>query len=177
MASSRSSFYGLIIALILAGNAALAQAADWQKVSPPDTGLVIEMPGEPKASNQKIDTVAGEIEVTLYILEVDGLAYLVNSTSIPPNAPKATIEERLNGARDGAVQNTKGKLVSEKKIKVGVNQGRDLIIEKEEDGIFIHARIVMVGRKLVQALAVNKNKEPNADTTRFLSSLQIVKDE
>lgn len=167
----------MVFTLIFAAAASTAQAAEWKKVSPPGTGLVIEMPGEPQASTQSVDTVAGKIEIVLYVLEVEGLAYLVNSTSIPPNAPMATIEERLNGARDGAVQNTKGKLVSEKKIKVGVNQGRDLVIEKEDDGIFIHARIVMVGKKLVQALAVNKSKEPTADTTRFLSSLQIVKGE
>ncbi|MFO0818267.1 MAG: hypothetical protein U1A77_10020 [Pirellulales bacterium] len=131
MSSPRSLAGGVLVCFFLGFFATHAHAAEWQKVSPPGTDLVIEMPGEPKASNQKIDTVAGQIEVTLYILEVDGLAYLVNSTSIPPNAPMATIDERLNGARDGALQNTKGKLVSEKKIKVGVNQGRDLVIEKE----------------------------------------------
>ncbi len=177
MSSPRSLAVNLLVCLVLGLFVTGVQGAEWQQVSPPGTDLVIEMPGEPKAMTQKIDTAAGEIEVVLYILEVEGLAYLVNSTSIPPDAPMATIDERLNGARDGALQNTQGKLVSEKKIKVGVNQGRDLVIEKEGEGIFIHARIVMVGRRLVQALAVNRTKVASADTSRFLNSLQIKKSE
>ncbi|MFO0868554.1 MAG: hypothetical protein U0935_06355 [Pirellulales bacterium] len=151
-----------------------SRAADWKVVSPEGADLSVEMPGEPQASRQKVDTVVGPIEIVLHILEVDGAAYLVNSTTIPPNAPEATIEERLNGARDGAVKNSKGKLLEEKKIKLGVNQGRELLIE-QPDGLYVRARVFMVGRRLVQAVTVTKSKEATDDVQRFFDSLKVIK--
>ena len=166
----RASF----LCLALSAIASSVAAAEWKLIAPEGADLTCEMPGEPKASNQTVETAVGPIEVILHILEVPEGAYLVNSTTIPPNAPAATIEERLNGARDGAVKNSQGKLLTETKIKLGVNQGRELLIE-QGSGLFVRARVFMAGKRLVQVVAVTKTKEPTPDVTRFLDSLKLVK--
>ncbi len=170
-------FLGVRVSLLFLTLSAIGSsvgADEWKLIAPEGADLTCEMPGAPKASNQKVDTAVGPIEVILHVLEFEGGAFLVNSTTIPPNAPAATIEERLNGARDGAVKNSQGKLLEEKKIKLGVNQGRELLIE-QGSGLFVRARVYMAGKRLVQVVAVTKSKEATPDVTRFLDSLKLVK--
>ena len=149
-------------------------AQEWKAIKPEGTGISVEMPGDPKPTTQSVDTPAGKVEIVLYVLEVPKGAFLVNATTIPPNAPPATVDERLDGARNGAVNNSGGKLVSESKITLDGHPGRQLLIENAM-GLFIHARVFIVDKKLVQTVAVSDQKDATPDIKRFMDSLKLLK--
>lgn len=162
------------ISLIALIDSRAANGQEWKKITPDGTGISVEMPGDPKPTTQTVDTPAGKVEIVLYVLEVPKGAFLVNATTIPPNAPPATVDERLDGARNGAVNNSGGKLVSESKISINGHPGRQLLIENSM-GLFIHARVFIVDKKLVQTVAVSDQKDATDDIKRFMDSLKLLK--
>jgi hypothetical protein len=148
-----------------------AFAAEWKTVKPVTGGFTCEMPGEPK----KFEPSAGAIKVTIYFLELPDAAYLVNSTEIPADAEKESDEQRLDSARDGAVTNSKGKLIEEKKITLDDKPGRQLVIE-QPGGLYSQVRVFMVDNRLIQAAAVSMSKAPTEDMTRFFKSIKLTKE-
>lgn len=180
--------------VVLLATVESAAAAEWKTLSPEGEGFTCQMPGEAKPLTQKVETAAGPLEVVLYIVELADSAYLVNSTKIPANAIEATTEERLDGARDGAVANSKGKLVEEQKITVQGNPGRQLLIE-QPGGLCTQLKVMMVHDRLIQLLVVTKSdresaqkvfklltaeddagkKETPSDIKKFFDSFKLVK--
>jgi len=176
MASIRRCSCVFLLAIALPpfpGSLAAANKA-WKMVQPENGGFTCEMPGEAKKATQNVFTAAGPINVVTYSLEVPKGTYMVNATAIPRNAPAATTVQRLDGARDGAVKNVKGKLLSEKQIKLDRYPGRELLIEPRQ-GVYIHQRIFMVEDRLIQAVAVSPSKEATEDIARFFNSVKLSK--
>jgi hypothetical protein len=78
----------------------------------------------------------------------------------------------LQGAKNGALENSKSHLVSEKQITLGIYPG--LTFEAESDQAHFSARIYFVGSTLYQALVVYPQGKPYADAARFLDSFQLI---
>jgi hypothetical protein len=174
MASFRRCWCVLLLAMALPtfpGSSAAANKA-WKTVQPEKGGFTCEMPGEAKKATQNVFTAAGPISVVTYSLEQAKGTYMVSATAIPSNAPAASTVQRLDGARDGAVKNVKGKLLSEKQIRLDKYPGRELLIEPRA-GVYIHQRIFMVEDRLIQAVTVSPSKEATGDIARFFNSIKL----
>jgi len=78
----------------------------------------------------------------------------------------------LQGAKNGALQNSKSHLLSEQKITLGVYHGVEF--EAESDAAHFSARVYIVGTTLYQTLVVYPLGAPYAGTTRFLDSFQLI---
>jgi hypothetical protein len=82
----------------------------------------------------------------------------------------------LDGARDGAVERTNGRLLSEKLISLGGYPGREIKIKVEtpKHTAIVRSRIYLVKNRLYQVLVVTSIQEAYSTIgTTFLNSFQV----
>ena len=151
---------------------AAPEADRWKRVSPTDAGFTLEFPAPPSEMEQRVKAADGKSEMVVHTLAAaDGeTAYMAGWHDYPPTTTSA--DAILDGARDGALANTKGTLVSEKKIKTGAHPGRELVIQAR--GTTTHARIYWVKGRLIQMLAIMpEGQVVEADAKAFLDSFRL----
>jgi hypothetical protein len=168
---------GLALPLVL--NAAQQEnlPAGWIVYTSKEGGFSVALPAKPAASKQRVATATGHLDVHLFIVETkDDAAYVVSYSDLPAAEIKAgTAQKRLDHARDGAVDNARGKLRTEKKIELAGFPGRELIIETDKD-VVIKMRIIAAKRRLYQTMAMGSGaffQSKNAG--HFLDSLKLIK--
>ena len=160
---------GLLIAAVFA---ARAQAPGWQTYSYPSDGFSASYPSQPQLSSKEISTDAGPFELRSYMAEAGDVALFVGVTDYGGKTQGQDPEEMLQGAKRGALSNSKSHLVGERRITLGVYPG--VAFESESDDAHFTARIYMVGSTLYQTLVVNPISKPYSDTQRFLDSFQLI---
>jgi hypothetical protein len=148
-----------------------------KEFAPKDGGFVVSMPGTPlERKEEDLKTPSGPIELHIYEVErkKEETAYLVIFCELPETVFKnSTDEKRLDYARKRAVNTSKGKLKSDKKIKVGDLPGRELQFEVEGKGV-VRQRLFVVKDKLIQLLVAGpKEKVLSKDADKFLVSFKL----
>jgi hypothetical protein len=163
-------------AFVVALAPALASAQDWKEFSSQECRCSAQYPGNPQPKTQAMQTKVGTLEAKMFMLEMPTAFYAMAYVDYPKDAlGKKPPDELLDGARDGAVGNVKGKLGSETKISMNGYPGRELRIEAPGD-LALQARIYMVKERLYQILVVMpKSKESEAEAKKFLDSFKFSK--
>ena len=131
----RSSLVVLAGIFLLSG----CGSKEFKEFKSPAGGFKVLMPGNPKEQTQ--NTPGGALK--MYAVEERNGAYMAGfvDTPIPPNEPEAKTQQRLDGARDGAVGNIKGTLVRESKIQLaGKNPGREIEANLPQNKGIVRAR-------------------------------------
>jgi hypothetical protein len=165
----------LAVALAATGSA-VAQTpaqATWRAFTPEGVGYTIEMPGEWTLKTEDVRARGGTMKITVATVRAGRNAY-ITIHSRHPEAGVLPAAQVLDGVRDGAVSNVKGKLRKEDAILVSDLPGREFIIYGP-NGLVAISRIVLLDNKLVQVMAAGPIMvlaEP--DTRRFLNSLKVV---
>jgi hypothetical protein len=167
----------LAVALAATGSA-VAQTptpphATWRAFTPEGVGYTIEMPGEWTLKTEDVRARGGTMKITVATVRAGRNAY-ITIHSRHPEAGVLPAAQVLDGVRDGAVSNVKGKLRKEDAILVSDLPGREFIIDGP-NGLVAISRIVLLDNKLVQVMAAGPIMvlaEP--DTRRFLNSLKVV---
>jgi len=165
----------LILALLLMFGCAIG---GWQRFISEDGTFSIEMPGKPKAS--KIILPVEERETYLDIFMVDekegfvfSLAYIDFTNEV---LQKKSVEQRLNDARDGAVLNVQGALLSEAEVSIKQYPGREIMIRSVDGESIIKSRFFLVGNRQYQLMVITtKDKIESFTVRRFLDSFNILK--
>lgn len=164
-------------ALLTPTGTASADEADWKRYESEKGLCTFEMPGEPKHDTQRIETTAGTIEVNVYQWPHDGKAYPVYSVAIselPALPPDVNADKLLDGGRVGALAHNKGKLLTEKPIKLGDLPGRELVMETPGGALFRQrAFLDLASQRMYQVAVEEQQAEPTAATTRFLESFKL----
>ena len=150
----------------------ITQAQDWQTFRYPADGFSAAFPTMPHQDNRDIETQAGKVELRSYTLEVDEVALFIGVCDYGTKAEGTAADDMLEGAKNGALQNSKAQLTRESKIAIGGYKG--LEFESESDGTHYIARIYMVGTRMFQTLVVYPSASPYPDATRFLDSFQLL---
>lgn len=138
------------------------------------------MPGTPTESTQKVPTPAGEIVANIATVEQSrGVGYAVSYNDMPfdENQLKepGAVDKVLDGSANGQVTNVKGKLISQKPIKLGDYPGREVYFEVPEKGE-IRSRIFLVGKRLYQTMVQGpKVTVTSKDADKFLDSFKLTK--
>jgi hypothetical protein len=158
--------FAFLVAVATLSSAAFAQT--WMVYSPPGAGFSIEMPGKWKTETEKIKTAAGELETITAEARLGDIDFDAVVTRVPAGQ---AID--LDGARDGAVKGSGGKLRTETRVAMGNVTGRHIIIDIS-NGYVVMQRLFAVGNVLGQAVASGrKGIETHADTRRFFDSLKM----
>lgn len=134
----------------------------------------VKFPGSPEVKDQ---TAAG-IQFKMFSTESRSGANVVGVADmpIPANESAAMIQQRLDGARDGAIKNIGGTQTSSTSIVMaGKYPGREFSasITQPTKGQ-VRARIWLVGTRLYQIMVVGTDSYATSkDSTAFLDSFQL----
>ena len=142
-------------------------------------GFAVTSPYTFKESTQSVDTLAGKIEVHIFAADQNSQSLMVMYSDYPASMIKGVdIEKVYDGGRDGAVNNVKGQLVSEKKIWLYGAPGREILVKaKTSSGleVMVRDRIYLVGNRLYQVMAVAlAGKETTSEIEAFLNSFRLL---
>ncbi len=170
----RSYWIGCMGMLML-GAVSLAQETSWSTFAPSGEGFRVQLPGKPRAMSRS----AAGIEFKMYALESPDKrsAYMVSATKlpIPANEDAATIQQRLDGARDGALRNSRATLTKETKIRLqGKFPGREVEASLPGGIGKMRVRFFIVNGKIYQTLVLGQSgfvDSKNAE--KFLNSLAL----
>jgi hypothetical protein len=157
------------------GLSSTALADEWKEYKSAEGHYSVLFAGTPQQTTQRMDTKVGKLDAKVTMLAIkDDVFYAVAFVDYPKDAvATAKPDDLLNGARDGAVTNVNGTLVSEEKITMGGYPGRELKISAPGD-LSLSARIYLVKARLYQTIVVaHKAKENVGDTKKFLTSFKF----
>jgi hypothetical protein len=149
-----------------------AQSSAWKTYSYAADGFSASFPSEPALQKQSVPTDAGTFELRAYVANDGDSALYIGVCDYGSTASNTDPDAILNGARDGAVENVKGRLVSTKKITFGVYPG--LNYEIESDSLHFSGRMYLVGSVLYQVVAAAPAAKPYASSSKFLDSFQLI---
>jgi hypothetical protein len=161
----------LSVALALTATAS-AEEKPWKEFTSKEAGFTVLFPGKPKQSKQE----AAGTTVLQYSVELDGVAYMAAFAELP--AKVTEIKPVLDGARDGAVRNTKGKLVKESEITLGKDKhpGREILVEVADNNFLRQRFYIVNGNQMPQVVVVGKKEAVTGkDADRFLDSFKLDK--
>lgn len=160
-----------IIFLAACGNA----TPDWQTFTGPDGDFTVDMPGNPKAQTQQSKTDKGDITVYMYTVRIGDTDYIIAYSDYPDELIQTPgVQGFLDEVRNNAVNNTKGKLLSEESIELNGNPGRSLRVESPDGTGIAQARMLLVGTRLYQVFAASQKENADSpDIQRFLNSFTL----
>lgn len=148
----------------------------------------VEGPGQPKIQKTKVPTQAGVIDYHIFMFmdkspacggALRGCVMMASYADYPAAVIKKSDPEKiLDGGRNGAVRKVKGKLVSEKKIKLAGFPGRDIRVEAPAPRIggkmVIFARIFMVQNRMFMFQSLSMSQQAtNPNMQKFLDSIKV----
>lgn len=164
----------LLILPLLLGQT--APPASWRTFAPKEGGFTVSLPSTPKEKRQELKLPAGTTDVVTYTCDgPKDVALVVAVTEFPESAVQGDDEKRLRNAREGAVQNSKGKLDHERKITLAGFPGRELWITFGKDDM-IHMRLYAVQQRLYQTMAVGaKTAVETKEVAGFMDSFKLKK--
>jgi hypothetical protein len=152
------------------------QQSAWKEFNSSEGAFSVLVPGTPKEQTINVNIEGTPIDCHFFMLEQKDMVYLVAYADYP----EALIHGRaldaiLDGARDGAVANCKGRLLGESTISLNQYLGRELKIESPDGESTMKARIFMVGRRLYQVeVATPKEKDFSKNIGKFLDSFKLL---
>jgi len=170
----------IAMGLILAFNQVVYNAGpDWKPFMPPGGGFSARLPGAVEETQERLSSPAGAIVMHLAQARWKGAQYMVVYADYPQSFLESrTADEILNHARDGALQNSKGRALRETPITLAGNSGRDLVVEVKTEKVLMKSRVFLVGHRLVELIvALPEDQEyplqNSTDVQTFFDSLQL----
>ncbi len=166
----RNSALGILAFCFVSFN--VAQAQTWKTYSYPVEGFSASYPAQPSADKKDVPTEAGTFQLRSYMVETEPATFYIGLVDYGSAASGGDPQERLQGAKNGALTNSNSHLVREKKVTLGVYPGLDF--EAESSAAHFYARIYWVGTTIYQTVVVTPLGKPSDDTVRFLDSFQLI---
>jgi hypothetical protein len=163
----------LLLTLLLAFT---GDADQLQETKLDEIKLKVLLPGKPELVTQKLPN---NVSLKTYLSRGSNALYVVASMDLPETANEADdkLQERLDTARDLAVQNARGKLLKETRIKLaGKQPGREITIELPAGQGVARQRFYLAEGRLVQLIIVGSQEAVgSASADRFFGSLVLMK--
>jgi len=152
-----------------------ALGEDWIEYRPAGMGYRIELPKAWTLDSKDVPTDVGLIKMQMATVDGGSTVYM----SIYSDFPQSHIDRTpadllLDNARNGAVKNVKGTLLSEQKFKLGGHPGRHIVVDTPSARV--SQSLVLHKTTLIQAIYVGAaGDETRPDVVRFFKSLAIAK--
>jgi hypothetical protein len=162
----------LSTAVLLSAASVAAQTPGWKTYTYPADGFSASYPSEPGFQKKNVPTDAGTFELRAYLAEDGQSALFVGVCDYGSAAAGRDPGTLLQGAKNGAVSNVSGRLVSEKRMTLGTYPGVEF--EAENDSFHFSARVYLVGTTLFQSLVAYPIGKQYDGAARFLDSFQLI---
>jgi hypothetical protein len=141
-----------------------------------DGKVKVLLPAAPEMMTQKLPN---GVPVKMYLARSPNALYIVATMDLAEaaNETEEKLQERLDNARDLAVQNAKGKLLKETRIKLAnKHPGREVIIELPSGQGVARQRVYLAEGRMYQVMIVGSQEAVNAAASgKFLDSLAVTK--
>lgn len=142
-------------------------------------GFSVMTPAPLQEAVQPVETQSSKIDLHLFSAQQDDIAYFVAYCDYAPDLARPdNAEKMLDGARDGAVGNTHGKLISETAITLAGHPGREVVIEargEDRPPVTIKGRLFMVQNRLYQITVVApRSRAGDKAMDDFLQSFKLL---
>ena len=137
-------------------------------------GFAVLMPGKPKAQNQVLDTPVGKVNMVMYMAGSGSAGCAVSYADYPAQLINSTDPQKtLDGARNGAIKNVSGKLISETSINFHGLPARDIRIEISKKAL-VTTRLILAGPRFYQLMFIAPtDKGHEQDISKFFDSFAI----
>lgn len=147
----------------------------WREFSSVEGNFAVMMPGTPAYEKKDTATAVGPIDMHMFTLNIKrDAAYIVMYSDYPEIVTKAPPDRILDGGRDGAVANAKGKLIGEQNLTLDGFPGREIAIEVPGKGL-MKVRAFLVRQRLFQVMAAGtKERIDHEDTAKYLTSFRLL---
>jgi hypothetical protein len=162
----------------------LHKPVEWQEFVSQEGSFSVSVPGKPSEQLQKkpIGTSGKSVDMHNFIVDRGDVAYLVSYTDTLGGAElvrtfKEKEQDLLDGAREGALEYSRGKLVSETRITLGKYPGRQIKIAGERGGIQFtaHWRFYLIGTQIYQLGILNPNSiDTTIEMAKFFDSFKLI---
>jgi hypothetical protein len=172
------------VMLLLTVNVAVGQMpAGWQVVEKQDLGFAVSFPGSHIENIVDLPSDVGVLK--MHIMQFDSSAdttssnyiYMVNYTMYPASLFEGEFnpEGFFSGSVSGMVANMNGTVLSNKVIKIGDFEGREVEISLPGGTIVATARLVLrENRFYMLMVATQASKKPNTDIDGFFNSFRLI---
>jgi hypothetical protein len=165
---------GAIITFVIANYESLIPY-HWERFTTPDGAFSAQFPGRPVAEDQERAIASGKI-VTVHIVgtQTPDHTYYGFTRIDDRDSEGKSADDRLNSARDGAIQNVQGHLIAEKRITVQKFPARD-IQARVRGGMLLDARLVAVEGQLLMLLVTSpsEHSRDGRNIQKFYDSFKV----
>lgn len=164
------------LAVLFAGCDAL-KPPPFERFTSQADGFTVMMPGKPTKQTQRVATAMGQLNFDFYVSSGFGYEYAVASLKMPftHEMSNGEIQQRLDGARDGAIKNVNGKLNKESHIRwADKYPGREIEVSVPARNTLIRQRFYFVGSHMYQAMVVGSKETVYSDNAeKFFESFTL----
>jgi len=160
-----------LFALVLSG----CKTVPWTEYSSTEGQFSVLLPAAPTTDVKPVATQSGQVEMHFYSLTTGNTDYLISYADYPISLFQNTpIKSILDGARDGAVKNSQGRLITESDISLDSYPGREINVESSDSANLMRAHLYVVNQRLYQVIVITPRASAgSADVTKFLDSFQL----
>ena len=147
----------------------------WKRVNFAEQGFSIILPGEPAHTVKSVQTTDGKMDINLFKFRDDdrSVTYLATASKYPAKTDLSATDAVLGSERDAFIRDSRGKLIKEKKLKLGDYPGRECEIDILDGKVKIMARFYLVKDRLYIVSAVGlPDSISSAETAKFLDSFR-----
>ena len=168
----------LLVGIACVTLAALPALADgtiaWSEYSYTADGFAISAPHLPVGKKLVAPTDVGPVTSQIYSVDLGSdNAFMFSSTHYDQGLVSSRAADALEGAKNGAVANVHGTLVSQQHISIDGNPGYEIVITASN--YHVRERIYVVGDYLYQLLAIAPVGAPlPKDADKFLGSFRLL---
>ncbi|AFY37756.1 putative lipoprotein [[Leptolyngbya] sp. PCC 7376] len=155
---------------------------NWVDFTTENDAISVKFPGEPTTEKQVAPSDIGDVEFTMttYADDSDKQFFMVSSLDYPVNPEEYDVEQGLEGAKNGALQNSGSTLISEEPSDRFGIPGKKLLMKNTEQGgeLTIRAELYIdpKGPTLHQIMMVGEGDAVDTpEVNAFFDSAQITK--
>lgn len=149
--------------------------SDWKEFASKEGRFQVLMPGTPKESKHDTESDFGKSVLHMNAMQAGKTMYAANYSDFPAEVKKVPLKQVYDSSQDGAVANLKGKLVSEKDIKISDYPGREILIDFAGGKRLFRARVYLVRQRLYQVVVFGtKEAATSKEADKFLDSFKLV---
>ena len=156
-------------------------AQDWEKYKSEELAFIANFPGTPEKSVQQIQTVVGELDMSIVGYSSskvgDNVYYGVVRSDYPKEQFSDMSEEKiksvLDGAVNGAVSNVNGTLESDENVTLNGYPGRKIKIKATGMEMFMNAYLVDNIMYIAQVISMEGSVNTE-NLNKFLDAFDII---
>lgn len=150
----------LLAVALLVGPATGGQRSKPVPITPQGAGFTAIFPNEPTEVEKEVATAAGNLTVRKFRVEHRSVMYSVTVTEYPDGPGTVSVDELLEGVRDG-MKGADGSVKAEEKIDLDGVPGRKLVIEAGRNQT--QAMAFLSGRRLYLVIAAGAKRSFRED--------------